>query len=354
MDEIGNEIRPDLQALKLVDAAYRPLPNPQTMHPPVVWAVDAFPDDLDLQVKTATALQAAFPKSPIHPVYVLNEDTFIDRGYASYLKPALKPMAFKATLRILSETHLTHAKKPRILNSSSTSRVTAARRLLRYAKKIGASTIAVGSHARRGLPKFFAGNFADELIEAAEIPILIAGPRAIEPHIEIRSDVKASANRAIVFPTDFSPACESAFERFLNLAEELKAELHILHRETYTVDPYAQIGMSTMGAGWVSMEALPEAEYSERIEEMHRADFERWRKRAEERSVAIRLISQNFGEPIAEAIVGYVESLHGTSVMLAMVSQTGPVAASLLGSITHDVIRLSPCPIYVAPRFKSS
>lgn len=354
MVETGSEIRSDLKTLKLVTSEFQPLdgPRPEVAVPPVIWAVDAFPDDLDLQIKTAKALQAVFPRASIHPVYVLSEETFFDHNYSAYLRPALKPMAFKAALRIISESGLRNIKKPRILNGAGNSRAAAAGRLLRYAKKIGASTIAVGSHARRGLNRLFATNFADELIEAAEIPVLIAGPRSV------RSSDKSSVEhfdcpRTIIFPTDFSPACEAAFESILAMAVQHQAELHILHRETYAVDPYAQIGMSTMGSGWVSVDTLPVTENADQIDRDHQAHVERWRKRADERNVTIRFISQSFGEPLAEAIVDYVQRADSRA-LLTMVSQTGPVAATLLGSVTREVIRLSPCPIYVAPRFVRS
>ena len=338
--------RPNLQ---LVTANYQAVyqePAPTIQVAPIVWAIDAFPDDLELQLKTATALASAFPETPIHPVYVLSEDSFLDRGYSTYLRPALKPMAFKAVLRILSETNLSNLRKPRILLEASPSRTACAQRLLRFSKKIGASTIAVGSHARRGLTKFFAGSFTDELIEANQIPILIAGPHSqlrnpLAPIRQIQENPKT-----IVFPTDFSPACSSAFSRILHIARAMDAEIHLFHKQVYTIDPYAQSGMTSFASGWISMDS-----YMPEMIEDHSADVNLWKKQADEMNVAIRFVSENFREPTPDAIVDYVRSLHDSSVLLAMVSQTGPLAAALMGSVTRDVIRTCPCPIYVAPRF---
>lgn len=324
---------------------------PTVQIPPIVWAVDAFPDDFELQLKTATALESAFPETPIYPVYVLSEDSFLDRGYASYLKPALKPMAFKAVLRILAETNLTNIRKPRILLEASPSRSACAKRLLRFSKKIGASTIAVGSHARRGLSKFFAGSFTDAILDANEIPVLIAGPHSQIRHSHSLSHQPQNVQhqyqtKTIVFPTDFSPACSSAFERILHIARAMDAEIHLFHKQVYTIDPYTQAGMTSFASGWVSMDS-----YVPEMFEDHSSDVAHWKRKADEMNIAIRFVSENFREPTPDAIVDYVRSLNDSSVLLAMVSQTGPMAAALLGSVTRDVIRTCPCPIYVAPRF---
>lgn len=338
--------RPNLQLVTVNFQAIYRTEAPTTTVAPIVWAIDAFPDDLELQLKTAAALQTSFPDSPIYPIYVLSEDSFLDRGYSSYLKPALKPMAFKAVLRILAETNLSNLRKPRILLEGSPSRTACARRLLRFSKKIGALTIAVGSHARRGLTKFFAGSFTDELIDANEMPILIAGPHTQLRNAQTPISQFQSQPKTIVFPTDFSPACSSAFSRILHIARAMNAEVHLFHKQIYTIDPYAQAGMTSFGSGWISMDS-----YMPEMIEDHSSDIDRWKQQADEMNVAIRFVSENFREPTPDAIVDYVRSLNDSSVLLAMVSQTGPLAAALLGSVTRDVIRTCPCPIYVAPRF---
>ncbi len=318
-----------------------------TQSTPVIWAIDAFPSDLEMQLKTAAALQRVFPSTPIHPVYVLSEDFFMDRGYSPYLRPALKPMAFKAVLRILSETNLVHVKKPRILIEPTSSKAACARRLVRYARKLGAVGIAVGSHARRGLSRFFNGSFSEEIMNSSETPLLIAGPHADEKgeRRDEQSRFLGEGPKTIVFPTDFSPACAQAYDQLLTIAMRTGAEIHLFHKQTYAVDPYVQGSMHMLGSGWVSIDAL-----TTDIPEDNSREINAWTQAAADSGVPIRLVNENFREPTSEAIVEYVRSLNDASVLLAMVSQTGPVASALLGSITRDVIRMSTCPIYLVPR----
>ena len=332
---------PNISPYRSADAAL--------LHQPIVWAIDAFPEDFEMQLKTAEAIQMMYPETAIHPVYVLREEVFLDRGYSTYLRPALKPMAFKAVLRILSETRLQHIKKPRILVDRGVSQQTPAQKILRYSRKIGAGAIAVGTHARGGLSRIFTSSFCEELMDANRLPVLIAGPQSISKPLEATFEHQQShlhmRPRTIVFPTDFSRACEHAFEQILSMAELLDAEIHLFHKQTYTVDPYNAAGMGMLATGWVSVDS-----FATEIPEDHRSEVEVWMNRASDQGIAVRYISDNYREPTSEAIVQYVKSLDDSSVLLAMVSQTGPVASALLGSITREVIRMSPCPIYIAPR----
>jgi nucleotide-binding universal stress UspA family protein len=307
---------------------------------PIVWAIDAFPDQMELQLKTASALKNIFPNNPIHPIYVLSEESFTERGFSGFLKPALKPMAFKAVLQLLSEVRFFNSnlnlRKPRILIESSASRAACARKLLRYTRKIGAGIIALSSHGRHGISRFFVSSFSNSVMDSTSLPLLFMGPSA---------ERLRSKPRVIVFPTDFSPACERAFDAILHLAKWMEAEIHLFHKTVHDLDPIAQSGVTMLGGGWVSVEAYLDQEASQ-----HGSEAKAWIERAERMNVQTRFISEKFREPISEAIVEYVSALDEPPALIAMVSQTGPLASAFLGSVTRDVIRLSPCPVYIAPR----
>ena len=306
---------------------------------PVVWAIDAFPDQLGLHAKTASVLREMFPQSEIHPVYVLSEEAFTDRGFTAFLKPALKPMALKAINSLLEETQCFDFRKPRVLTEASASRTACARKLLRYTKKIGAGHIVLGSHARRSLSRFLVGSFSEEILDHSPVPIIIAGPQ---------TQLISAPPTAVIFATDFTPSCASGFTQILNLAASLNADLHLFHKgdpDDIELEPVNTIGMDMFGSGWVSLESYIDQHTSD-----YRYDADECVRRAEELGVTTRLILQNFREPTAEAIVEYARNLDDPSALIAMVSQTGPVASAFLGSVTRDVIRTSPFPVYLAPR----
>lgn len=307
---------------------------------PVLWAVDAYPEEADLHRRTAMIIENVFPDTPIHPVYVLSEESFTDRGFSDFLSPSLKPMALRALTSLLSEIGLPefqkNLRKPRVLVEGSASLAACAHRLLRYAKRIGAGRIVLGSHGKRPLARFLVGSFSEVILDHSPVPILIAGPKTVS---------LSTTPNLIVFPTDFSPICQHAYTEVLYLAKALKAQIHLFHKTMSTMDPFLQGGVQIFGGGWVSVEP-----YMFEPPKDHESEADTWIKRAELEGVTAHYINENFGEPTSDAIVKYLRNLKETSSLLAMVSQTGPVASALLGSITREVIRESPSPVYLTPR----
>jgi nucleotide-binding universal stress UspA family protein len=301
---------------------------------PIVWAIDAFPDEREVNLRTATTLRQLFSDAPVHPVYVLSEESFTDRGYTNALRPALKPMALKALTSILHETHSTSYRKPRVLVENSASRPACARKLMRYAERIGAQMILLGSHGRKGFSRFLVGSFSEAVINHSHLPVIISGP-----HIKFLN----SKPEVIIFPTDFSPACLHALPDVIKLAQKFDAEIHFFHKEVQYVDPLIQSGVQVFGGGWVTVEP-----FMVPPEDTSKSAIQSWVLQAESEGVRAKFVGENFREPTSDAIVQYAKSIIASSPLVAMVSQTGLVASRLLGSVTRDVIRSSPCPVYLA------
>ena len=313
----------------------------------IIWAIDAFPDDLNLHRETAAAIAALWPNAEIFPIYVLSEENFNQRGYTAFLKPALKPMALKAMdavlddVRTLPSTAPLLFRSPRVLIEHSTSRPACARKLLKFAKKVGATQVAVGSHARGVLARFFVGSFSDSILQNAPLPVLIIGPHA---------KTVSSAIHSLVFATDFSSACRQVYEQILDMAEEMDAELHLFHKPMPApLDLYALGGAQMLEGGWMgASEALEQS-----VRDQDR-DVQHWIDHAQRRGIRCRAVSTGFGEPTADAIVKYCNLLDPSSTLVALVSQTGPIASSLFGSVSRDVIRESSAPVYLLPRLPES
>jgi nucleotide-binding universal stress UspA family protein len=306
--------------------------------PPVVWAIDAYPDELELHIKSACALQAMFPKSKIFPIYVLSEESFTERGFSSFLKPALKPMATKAISKLLVQFDKLNLQKPRVLVEVSASRAACARKLLRFAERTGASQIALGSHARKGLSRFFVGSFSEALVGQSRLPVLVTGPHCSE---------MTKGPEVIVFPTQFTPGNSRAFNDILDLAARFHSELHLFHKTSFALDSLAQGGVQLLGGGWVTID--PYKNPQDRFQRQAHI----WLDEAASRGIKTRIISENFREPTSHAIVEYVNHLGDKSALVAMTflnSRVGTVKGALLGSVTLDVIRASSCPVYLLPR----
>lgn len=305
---------------------------------PIVWAVDPFCDshDYDIQLTTAQALRRTFPESEIHPVYILSEDSFNDRGFSNFLKPALKPLAVKSLKALVADADLDLVRKPRVLTETADSRAAWARKLLRYARRIGASMLAVSTTQRRRFSRLLMGSFPESVLAAHHCPVFLVGPEVSTP---------PSPPKVIVYPTDFSSDCLEAYPEIVSLAARLRAELHLFHKTVHNVDPIVQSGVHLLGGGWVSVEA-----YLGSTGPDHTSDALRWLEQAARAGVRARFISENFREPTSDAIVEYVRKLSGASPLVAMVSHAGQVSSWLLGSVTRDVLRTCPAPVYVATR----
>jgi nucleotide-binding universal stress UspA family protein len=327
--------------------------------------VDAFPDEKHLCRTTAETLVHAFPTASIIPVYILSEDAFLEHGYSKTLRPALKPMVEKKLAALISDLATVLAtglatdnatgnaktignrfEKPRVVIARHGGRGATAHKLHRFAEKVGAQVIAVGSHGRKGLSRFILGSFSEALLTDFHIPIILTGPRTEAP---------PTPPEFIVFPTDFSEACELAFDEVLKLARFFKAEVHLFHKTMHYVDPFLQSGVHLLGGGWVSFE-----NFVDDSGRSHESEAHSWLSRAAASGVQARYICENFREPVSEAIVEYAGHLQRrtkpgrsdrlASVLITMVPQSGPVASAILGSTTRDVIRLSPCPLYLIPQ----
>ena len=317
-------------------------PTHDVLQAPVVWALDAFSHDYKLMAKTAEAIIALAPLAPIHPVYVLNEESFEGRGFTSFLKPALKTMAFKSLRDLLSHEAFDSVRRhsaiqtPRVILESSSSLDQSVSKLMRYAKRMGAQMIALGTHASSPVSRYFTTRFSDVIMREHSVPTLITGPR--------QSDISAQP-KVIIFPTDFSEACRDVLQDVIELARASGAELHFFHKNLHPIDAFVQTGVHMLGGGWVSVES-----YFQQIPDEFEQEAEQWLSVAEHAGVKACLIRENDPESTADAIVDYARSLDPLSPMLAMALQATPLSAFLLGSVTRDVIRNSPYPVYLPAR----
>jgi nucleotide-binding universal stress UspA family protein len=299
----------------------------------IIWAVDPFANDDGLQATTLSILTHSFPSAPIYPVYVLSEEAFHEHGDSIFLRPALKPLALKELDALTAQTASGNIKAPRVLLESSASRASCARKLLKFSDRIGAAMIALSTHGRNPLSRFFIGSFSEEMIHSSDIPLLFTGPET--------KPIETSP-KVVVFPTDFSVECAKALNGIISLASRLGAELHLFHKTVHTIDPVLQSGVHVLGGGWVSLESFWSDE-----NDSYKEDADLWIERAETQGVKAKFVSERFTEPVHRSILDYVSHLESESPVLAMVSHGGTVASRLLGSVTKEVIRRSPCPVYV-------
>jgi universal stress protein A len=134
----------------------------------------------------------------------------------------------------------------------------------------------------------------------------------------------------ILTATDFSPLGNQAVEYAHALAEELGAELHVLHIARDVSDVALKHGPT----GVLDPATEP-------------AQGQDWLQQVLGESRTIRRVETiQVGHNVAEKIIHYAQTNGIHLIIMATHGRTG-LAHFWLGSITEDVVRSAPCPVLV-------
>lgn len=299
----------------------------------VVWAVDVFDKNGDSRKNAAHTLASLGRKSPliVEPIYVLSPeqlDLSIDAN-PPWIK-RYRPAAQSALKQMLKSLPVPGLKSPKVLVHQKASLSGTVQSLASYAKTAGVDLIAVGTHGRKGLSRFFLGSFTETLLLQTHIPVLVVGPHAQTPGDFDR----------ILFATDFSEASEKAFTSVLNLARNLGCQVTLLHNITNPIESVVQSGVYLLGGVWA-----PVPVYLEKQEKHARRLASSWIKRAQEMKVKADLVLDLSKRETAQSIIDHAKGKNFS--LIAMAAQSGPVSSGLIGSITRQVVRSASCPVWV-------
>ena len=304
--------------------------------PIVMWAVDAFCDDVALASSACHAAMATFPNASVLPVYSLNlrfgPYGRIRRGRGRNARADAK---IRMTA-LLDSVSLTGSERSRLLAPhviSTRTRLVASqtRKFMRYARKTGARAIAASTHGKSGIRSAPIGSFAGSLLANATMPLLLANGRCASP---LRID-------KIVFATDLSSS-RRQWREILDLARALGAQVDLFYH-------HAPDGMRTgwgwaLGGGWLGIDSFVD---QDREREAREADAASWIAEADRAGVRAVAIIEKSRERTADAIVTYARMQ--TSALLAMVSQSNRLEVALIGSVTRETARAICCPVIAIP-----
>jgi len=308
----------------------------------IIWGVEAFSEDKSLQNKTAHALKAILSHTlaQVDPVYVLspdqlrlpvevfsdsveaphyNFDNFADhaREVAGVIEKELQDW--------LGGLNLPRMTTPRLLIQEEFSLRASVSSLIRFAKSEQADWIAVSTHARHGMARFLLGSFAETLVHASELPVLVVGPDSVE-----MSDV-----RFLIFPTDFTPASRRTFEKAVGLAQELKVELILFHKVVYLTRYLSAFRQDA-----------EDIDHQMRNTGLRKEEAERWAEWGREQGATVSVAIEDLvTADVASAILARAHETPSSLVVMA--SQTGPVESAMLGSVTRKIVRHASCPVLV-------
>lgn len=296
----------------------------------VVWAVDAFHENAKDQlraVQSVLKMGGRAASMAIQPVSLLHSGDFdpvtntFPRNWhelASHalanIIDALESVAGAGVL----PARLLRVEKPRLAASVDA--------LIQFSIEQNASLILVSSRSRTGIDRLALGSFAETLVLRSPVPVLVVNPSS-RPHQKMTT---------ILYPTDFSTASKRGFDRILSLTKNLGTQILIYHKvKPPYVSPPLGLDIPT-----ISREALRE----------HIADktaiAKQWAGWAELSGTRAKFHIDSRGGAPLDSILKASKTL-GPKSMIGITSQSGPLGAAVLGSLTRQILRTAACPVLV-------
>jgi nucleotide-binding universal stress UspA family protein len=293
----------------------------------VLWAVDAVPEHKEIQMKTGQVLKALLNglDAEVEPVTVFSPDQMgllehVFRAHADDHR-----LEVESTLADWSrEAGFSNSRAPRLLVQDEFSISRSTECLRNYAREVGANLIALGTSAKSGFTRAVMGSFAESVALQSETPLFIVSPET-RPLTDIRE---------ILFPTDFSDSCRQAFNQLLPVAAAKGAHITIFYKLEYVL-PHTREAVATYP---------PNKRYMEQdVAEKHKKG-EEWQGIAAKEGISTDIVFNKTTSYVVDSILAAADNMKDG--MIAMASQRGK-ASVVLGSITRELIRRSPEPVWV-------
>ncbi len=294
----------------------------------VILAIDVKAEDSKLTKRICEGLKPFVKEKNIiiEPVTILNRE---DIAMGNYLKSRIGSIR-KATERHLDEQlaglGLPGLSAAKVIFADGSSTQMAVMALLNHAKKTECELIAISSHARKGLKRFLLGSFAETLSLQSSIPLLVVNPHQ-------RTDSKDF--KKVLFPTDFSSASIEGLEIVCDSFQKIQTHLILFHSYTipiqFSVEPFVNY-------------PLPQSEIDLDFKRTEKMGLN-WCKELRNRGISCEFLIDRKSDFVISGILAAAK--RNKVGMIAMVSTTGKWGARILGSVTRQVLRESPRPVWI-------
>jgi nucleotide-binding universal stress UspA family protein len=196
----------------------------------------------------------------------------------------------------------------------------------------GAGLIAMTTHGRGTLSRFWLGSVADRLVRRAPVPVLLVHPQAEPPDLGSEPLLKR-----ILIPLDGSPLAEQALEPALDLGRLMNADFILLR----IVEPMYVVHYGSMAYAFEDVDLTV-------VEELQRAAkvyLDATAKRLREQGFQVETRVITCASP-ASAIQEEAEGADVKLVVLATHGRSG-LSRALLGSVADKVVRGAHLPVMV-------
>lgn len=217
-----------------------------------------------------------------------------------------------------------------VVNCKDSGQSAVVKSLLGHAKKMKADRLVISTHARKGLERLTMGSFAESVIVASKVPVLVVNPSQRLPKVV----------RKILVPTDLSKKNAKFVTEVAAYAKRLGAEVVLFHKQPDPLDPIVQQGVYSLGGGWVSVQNFMEEESTERNRQIAKIEGELRRK------------DINVSHVYDTSPAGLIESINKAASdsgadMISVMTSSGKWAAGILGSVARGLVRNAHRPLLV-------
>jgi nucleotide-binding universal stress UspA family protein len=310
----------------------------------IVWAVDAFePPESPLVRATANWIAGLIRDfgTRVEPIYVLNPaELNLTSEFSVPWVSRYRPYAEQALAELVRRLDLPGLIRPRVLVQESASTTRAIDALSDYAVASEVDLIVAATHGRSGVKRLLMGSFVETLLLRSYVPVMVIGTESHAPETQPLGK--------LFLPTDLSEHSKSFFCQVVHLCAETKSELTLFHAVPHPIEPIVSSGVYLLGGGWVPVESYFAEETRSRE---RRADA--WARWASSRGVRVTAVVEHQGVGIAQKAIDVAADKRVGAII--MEAQNGPIASALVGSVTRQIVRHAPCPVWVVgPKARAS
>lgn len=303
----------------------------------ILWAVDAFDDLPELQKKTDQLFRAMAKHAPIEvdPIYVLSpEQLGVTLEFSEHWTKKYEPLARKSLLSRLSDVGISGMSQPQILVHDRASLKGDVEVLVNHAKTHAYDLIVVGTHGRKGLKRMVMGSFAEELLIRSSIPVLVMRQSAV-----VSNELEKNLMKVLV-AHDLAKSDLTFLTEVFKFTKNLGARLTLLNVIPRPLEVVFQSGVYLLSEGWVTVPAYAESEQSRQKDQASHIQ-----EQARSAGIDCDVIIDDSSTSVVDSILSHARE-HKVD-FIAMAAQSGPVASAVIGSITRQVVRTAPCPVWV-------
>ena len=300
----------------------------------VIWAVDPFEHNAAIRQHCLAALRAMAKDTRlevevVHVMIPAEVDTVIFIYDPGYLKDFARDVEKK--LRVFAKkTGLKAIKGVRVLRSSEGSRKGGVRALVDHARKSRANLILTGTHAGKKVSKIVLGSFAETLLYRSDTPVLIVGEKSRKP----------SRMNHVLFPTDFSAESFKSFKTLIRTFGHPGMTVTLLNHVVRAAEPLATSALS-VASGY----ALVYRSWEREDKKAKEKKAAQWARVGEKARVRVPFEYVESTREISTEVTRTARRLKVSCI--AMASESGPISAAILGSVTRHVVREADCPVWI-------